>query len=100
MATRNFLLRLADAVPDEGLPFEDIQRLMAKMHDPEQHWWKWCWTMDWRRDLRAAVAAGLLRFVDGRYVRPRKLRVLPLPPLKLPTDTIDPQWPERMARNR
>jgi hypothetical protein len=95
VATDIWIHRIAGALPDDGLPFKDIRLLMERMHWPEQHWWKWCHESDFRKMLREAIKAKLVRFLNGKYIRAKKLHILPMPPLKLPHDEIETQWPEQ-----
>jgi hypothetical protein len=82
---RNNLLRIAAAVPLNGLAFSDADMLHDKMRP---HWHR----TRTRHGLHVCVKNHMLRFSAGKYIKP-KIYELPLPPLKLFYET--PRlWPE------
>lgn len=93
--THNFLLRVAAAIPEDGLLFSEIEWLDDRLKWPEQ---PRGWLSHLRVVLRACVEAKLLVFKEGKYRRPRQLYAMPLPPVKLPYDKFDPVWPEQVRR--
>ncbi len=93
--TTNYLRRIVAIIPSEGLPFSKLEWLDAQMRWPQQ---PPGWLSHLRAALRICVEHKWLRFCYGRYYRANSIYLMPLPPLKLPGDTLDPVWPEQVKR--
>jgi len=93
--TVNFLRRIVATIPSKGLPFSELEWLDAQMRWPQQ---PPGWLSHLRAALQICVEQKLLRFHKGRYYRANSIYLMPLPPLKLLGDALDPLWPEQAKR--